>query len=264
MLQTKIQWTDTTINFWMGCRKVSDGCKYCYMYRDKERYGQDPFTVVRVSAATIMNILKSLKDFSKIFTCSWSDFFIEYADVWRADDWKVIKAHPLHQWHILTKRPERIRECLPDDWGDGYDNVWIGVSIENQKVALPRLKALIEVPAAVKFVSAEPLLEPVDLMLDKCITGDEQEHSIDWVIIGGESGNEVGKYLYRPCEIEWIEDIIQQCKNAQVPVFVKQLGTHLKHKLKLSDRHGGDIDEWPAALKIREFPLTVSYCPVQL
>ena len=78
--------------------------------------------------------------------------------------------------------------------------------------------------------------------------------SEDWVIVGGESGNETGLYRYRECKLEWIESIIDQCRSAGVPVFVKQLGTHLKKKLKLSDRHGGNIDEWQDHLRIREFP----------
>ena len=78
---------------------------------------------------------------------------------------------------------------------------------------------------------------------------------IDWVIIGGESGNDTGKYRYRPCELEWIESIINQCNKFRIPVFVKQLGTHLAKEMKLSDRHGGNIDEFPEHLQIRQFPI---------
>ena len=79
-------------------------------------------------------------------------------------------------------------------------------------------------------------------------------HGIDWVIVGGESGNDVGKYKYRPCEIKWIEDIIAACKYVHIPVFVKQVGTHLAKELGISDRHGGNFDEFPASIKFREFP----------
>lgn len=253
--QTKIQWTDATVNFWTGCKKVSAGCKYCYMYRDKERYGKDPSEVVLVSDKTIFSILKKLTAPSRIFTCSWSDFFIEEADQWRDKAWQIIKDYPQHQWQILTKRPERINECLPADWGNGYENVWLGVTVENQVSANERIWQLIDTPAKVKFVSAEPLLEEVDLWMDKCLTGNFLEDKIDWVIVGGESGNDTGKYLYRPCKLEWIESIVNQCIQNKVPVFVKQMGTHLTKELKMSDRHGGNIDEFPQHLRIRQFPV---------
>src|SRR5690349_7168633 len=120
--KTKIQWADSTVNFWHGCHKVSEGCKFCYMFRDKQRYGQDPEIVVRAKAASFDKALH-WKDPRRIFTCSWSDFFIEDADAWRADAWEIIRHTPQPTWLILTKRPERIAECLPPDWGAGYKNV---------------------------------------------------------------------------------------------------------------------------------------------
>jgi protein gp37 len=81
--------------------------------------------------------------------------------------------------------------------------------------------------------------------------------AFDWVIVGGESGNENGKYKYRPCELEWIESIVNQCQRNDIPVFVKQLGTFLSKQLKLSDRHGGNINDWPANLQVRQFPTTL-------
>jgi protein gp37 len=83
--------------------------------------------------------------------------------------------------------------------------------------------------------------------------------NIDWIIIGGESGHDTGKYRYRPCKIEWIELLVNQCREADVPVFVKQLGTHISKEMKLGDRHGGNIDEFPEHLRIREFPKIKSH-----
>jgi protein gp37 len=129
---TDISWTDATINFWQGCRKISPGCKFCYMFRDKEtRFGQDGNVIAKVSDRTINKTLKALTKPSKIFTCSWSDFFIKEADEWRDDAWKIIRDNPQHQWQILTKRPENIENHLPKNWGYGYENVWLGVSIED-------------------------------------------------------------------------------------------------------------------------------------
>ena len=116
--------------------------------------------------------------------------------------------------------------------------------------------------ARIKFLSLEPLHGPVNLeaAMWHCETLDVDFHclpGIDWVIVGGESGNENGQYRYRECKIEWIESIIDQCHRNHIPVFVKQLGTHLAKQLKLSDRHGGDINEWPEHLRVREFPREV-------
>lgn len=253
---SKIQWTDATYNPWHGCKKVSEGCKFCYMYRDKERYKADPTLVLR-SKTKFYDPL-SWKEPRLVFTCSWSDFFIEEADPWRAEVWEIIKATPHLTYQILTKRPERIKECLPEDWGQGYPNVWLGVSVENQK-ATGRMITLLDIPAAVRFISAEPLLGPLDLgAVKKYFALLDTEFYVlpafDWVIVGGESGNEVGKYQYRPAELAWFESIIHVCKANNVPVFFKQTGTHLAKELKLVDRHGGWFDELPPTLQIREFP----------
>ncbi len=248
---SKIQWTDATWNPWHGCKKVSDGCKYCYMYRDKERYGQDPTKVLR-SKDNFLVPLK-WKEPRLIFTCSWSDFFIDEADAWRKEAWAIIKATPQHTYQILTKRPERILGCLPDDWGNGYDNVWLGISAENQEQYDIRYWALRAVPAIIKFISIEPLLGIV--MLGGAVyQWDGWSNGVDWVIVGGESGNDTGNYRYRPCDVNWISGIVEQCDREGVPVFVKQLGTHLAKGHGLKDRHGGDINEFPKNLRIREMP----------
>lgn len=242
--KTKIQWAQSSWNPWHGCKKVSPGCKFCYMYRDKERWKQDPTTVLR-SKSGFRDPLK-WKEPKLIFTCSWSDWFIEEADEWRDEAWEIIKNTPHHTYQILTKRPERIKDCLPDDWGDGYPNVWLGVSAENSSF-LTRVIHLNEVPAKVRFLSAEPLIDTLYgwkylYQIDHYLSN----NMLDWVIVGGESGNENGKYQYRPCNIEWIQSIVDSCKSYRVPVFVKQLGTYLSKDYMLKDRHGGDIDEWIA------------------
>lgn len=246
---TKIQWTDATVNFWIGCRKVSDGCKNCYLFRMLLRFGKDPKLIWRTSDATFKAALK-WKQGKKIFTNSWSDFFIEDADQWRDEAWEIIKATKQHTWQILTKRPERILEHLPADWGNGYENVWLGVSIENEK-NMDRLKLLSEVPAKVKFLSVEPLLEEIDFMKEK-----ELMKNIDWVIVGGESGNKTGKYKFRECKVGWIKRIIDDMKNLDIPVFVKQVGTYLATEMNLNDKKfGGDMKEWPKQIRLRKFPV---------
>lgn len=268
--KTAIQWTDATLNFWTGCKKVSDGCKYCYMYRDKERYGKDPAEVVEVSIKTINKILKDLdRQWAErmilaaktgtpakpilIFTCSWSDFFIEEADAWRGKAWDIIRARPHFIWQILTKRPENILSRLPEDWGQGWGNVWLGVSIENNR-SLHRLVTMSQVPAQTRFISFEPLLYALYF--------EAEEKSIlktlfHWAIIGGESGNDNGAYRYRPCEVPWIEKLIEDLQQVNVAPFVKQLGTYTAKKLELKDRHGGDWTEWPENLRVRQFPFNI-------
>jgi protein gp37 len=249
--QSKIQWTGPTWNPWHGCQKVSAGCKFCYMFRDKERYGQKP-TLVMQSKTKFNDPLK-WKEPQLIFTCSWSDWFIEEADAWRPEAWEIIKNTPQHTYQILTKRPERIKDCLPPDWGDGYPNVWLGVSVESNEEK-QRLKILSEIPARIRFISAEPLIGELDLedIEDVIAT------TYHWLIIGGESGNNTGKYRFRECELQWVENLINQGKSLGLDVFVKQLGTHLGQIMKMKDRYGGNINEWPLELRVRQFPEDVS------
>lgn len=261
---SKISWTDHTVNFWTGCRKVSAGCKYCYMYRDQERYGKNPTDVLQVKQSTINKVLKNAKAGDKIFTCSWSDFFIEEADLWRDWAWGIIRDNPQFVWQILTKRPERILECLPKDWGEGWSHVWLGVSVENQQEANNRIPKLIAIPAKVRWLSMEPLLEEVSLRyiclkrpMERIIdvfAGASDKSPIDWIVLGGESGNDNGKYKYRPCYIDWFMLIIDQARYADVPIWFKQTGTYLSKTLCLKDRSGANIDELPPILQLQQLP----------
>lgn len=202
---SQIEWTEATWNPWHGCRKVSPGCAHCYMYRDKIRYGQDPSRVVQ--GKTTFQLPLKWKKPRVIFTCSWSDFFIEDADEWRPAAWEIIRSTPQHTYQILTKRPERIAEHLPKRWP--LPNVWLGVSVENQYYYW-RISVLRQIPAAVRFLSLEPLLAAMpELPLE----------GISWVIVGGESGARC-----RPVKSEWICQIRDRCGVAGVPFFFKQWG----------------------------------------
>jgi hypothetical protein len=124
--------------------------------------------------------------------------------------WDLIRATPFLDWQILTKRPGNFRRFLPKDWGDGYSNVWLGVTAENRKDALLRIPILQSTPAAIRFVSGEPLLEDL---------GDLDLTGIDWMIVGGESGRKA-----RPFDVTWATGLIERCKLQRVKVFMKQLG----------------------------------------
>lgn len=256
---SNIQWTDSTWNVARGCSKVNDDCKFCYMMRDGEKYGYDGKMVQKTK--TVFNLpLKYKKAKSEVwkgrpllFTSSLTDFFHKDIDSFRQEAWDIIRKCPHLIFQILTKRPERIIECLPPDWKDGWENVWLGVSAGSQPNYDKMIYAFNNVPSKIKFLSAEPLHGEIVLHGSR----DEWDFwnlIFDWIIIGGESGNQSGNYRYRPCDLKWIEQILEQCQNNNIPVFIKQLGTHLAKELKLSDRHGGDILEFPSSLQIRQFP----------
>lgn len=260
---SKIQWTDATWNIARGCSKVDQDCRFCYMYRqslNKTRY--DPGAVIRTK--TVFNLPLTIKEPSKIFTSSLTDFFHEDIDSYRHEAWDIIRRCPQHTFQILTKRPERINEHLPEFWDEIRGHVWLGTSIGSQ-AAMERMDCLtVPISPGVRFLSLEPLHGPIDLGLNRQVDfGHKGGDLLDWVIIGGESGNDNGKYRYRPCEIEWIEKIIADCRAWNIPVFVKQLGTHLAKQMGLKDRHGGNMEEWPEHLRIREFPLTLPLPTIQ-
>ena len=236
---TAIGWTNATWNPWQGCTKVSEGCDNCYMFRDKTRYGQNPKIVVR-SKTTFKAPLK-WKEPALVFTCSWSDWFHKTADPWRDEAWQIVKDTPHLTYQILTKRPGRIARHLPTDWGDGYPNVWLGVSVEAEQTA-HRIAVLRDTPARVRFLSAEPLIGPLDL--------DRRLNGIHWVIVGGESGP-----ACRPMDLAWARNIREECKAQGAAFFLKQLGgnpdarAHYKAVLD-----GQTYTEFPAASAGREAP----------
>ena len=168
----------------------------------------------------------------RVFTCSMSDFFHPGADDWRAEAWDVIKSCDQLDWLILTKRPGLITDRLPADWGDGYQNVWLGVTVETSDY-LSRIDLLSAIPAAIRFVSAEPLLEQIDFRpyLPK----------IDWIITGCE---QAGKDDRRPMDLDWVRIIQEDCEAAGVPHFFKQYyaGSELRKNGILDGFHR---QEWP-------------------
>jgi len=239
----------------------------CYMMREGDRFKYDGRIVKRTAPATFNMPLKYKGTKSEawggrplVFTSSLTDFFHPEIDSFRHEAWDIIRKCPHLIFQILTKHPERILEHLPADWGDGWENVWLGTSVENQERAEERVPLLCQVPAKVRFLSCEPLLSPLNLGLLGTAPKDWGHGYvgiytlIHWVIVGGESGNEIGKWGYRPCEGHWIGEIIQQCKRAGVPVFIKQMGTYLGKKMGMKVRHGSDINEFPEEFAVREFP----------
>jgi protein gp37 len=204
---TGIDWTDRTWNPWQGCHPIATGCAHCYMHREKRRYGQDPGTVVRSKPPTFNQpVSKKWAEPAKVFVCSWSDFFIEEADLWRDEAWDIMRRASHLTYQIPTKRPGRIAQCLPDDWGDGWPNVWIGASASTQA----DLEGIVPYMDVVRWLSLEPLVGPIHFRL--------QALRAEWVVVGAESGPS-----RRRCDDKWVRDIVGQCGAAGIPCFVKQI-----------------------------------------
>ena len=241
---TKIQWTEKTWNPWYGCDKVSPGCKFCYMYRENIR---DPGKVQR--SKTKFDEPLTWNKTQLVFTCSWSDFFHQDADQWRDEVWRIIKRTPHLTYQVLTKRIDRVMAQLPDDWGDGYPNVWLGVSTENEELTYSRVTTLLQIPSKLRFISAEPLIEGVVSDRTKALIKE-----LDWVIIGGESGHDFPPHKYRPMELRWAADLLDFCLTEGVATFMKQLGTYQAKQMKLWDNHGGIPEDWPQEFQVRQMP----------
>lgn len=222
MKNSRIEWTDHTWNPWYGCKKVSAGCKYCYMYRDMARTPFDPHIVTRAKPATFNKPLH-WKEPARVFTCSWSDFWIEEADHWREEALQIMADSPHLTFQILTKRPERILDWLDEAcWPvsgcpigiNGLpSNIWMGISAENQEQYIRRIAYLMEIPCHIRFISMEPLLGPIYFSFKG------REKKIDWIIAGGESGLNA-----RPMHPHWARIIRDQCLDNNIPFFFKQWG----------------------------------------
>lgn len=210
-MKTGVQWADRSLGFWFGCLKVSQGCRNCYAARAMKRYGKK-FEIL--TKAKGFNKPLRWKGPARIFVNPWSDFFLDEAfdRGWVDQAWEIIRRTPDLTYMVLTKRADNIKDMLPDDWDweNGWDNVWLGVSIENDD-SLWRLEFLDAVAAKVKFVSYEPALEYVDFTT--------YSPAIDWLIAGGESGPG-----YRPANPHWFRRVQADCFKNEIPFFFKQFG----------------------------------------
>lgn len=210
-------------NPWHGCHKISPGCKHCYVYRRDAEFGKNSNIVTR-TAKFDYPVQKNRKgeyklknDGHGVFTCGTSDFFIEEADIWRGEAWSFIKERKDLNFLIITKRIHRFLHELPHDWGDGYDNVTIGCTCENQSRTDYRMPIFLDMPIKHRFIIHEPMLEKI------CIEKYLETEKIEKVVCGGESGNDA-----RVCDYAWILDIMMQCMKHDVAFHFKQTGTYFK------------------------------------
>ncbi|HXV11452.1 MAG TPA: phage Gp37/Gp68 family protein [Burkholderiales bacterium] len=216
--RSSIEWTEMTWNPVTGCTKISPGCKHCYAETMAMRLvamGSPRYlNGFRVTLQEdVVDLPRRWRAPRTIFVNSMSDLFhSEIPDEFIERVFKTMNECPQHQFQVLTKRADRVVELAERfDW---TPNIWMGVSVENQKYAIRAVK-LSQVPASVRFLSVEPMLGPIEEL---------PLRGIHWVIVGGESGRGA-----RPIELEWVKDVFRQCRDANVPFFFKQWGGVRKH-----------------------------------
>lgn len=250
-----IEWTDHTFNTHWGCSKVSPGCDNCYaetlakrllphlslwdVAGDRRTFGMDHWreplrwnkkAANDLNAGELLNARRP-----RVFCNSMSDVFDNHPDIAAVRErlWGLIRATPHLDWLILTKRIGNAKTMLPWDWGSGYKNVWLGISVVNHEEAVRDIHKLVSTPAWIHFLSCEPLLGPIDASF----------YGIDWVIVGGESGSKS-----RPMEWQWARGIVRRCQTRGIPVFMKQ-GSQ-------ADSPGFKVfTSFPPDLQIRQWPM---------
>lgn len=283
---SEIAWTDGTFNPWWGCVRVSPGCVHCYAEAFAKRTGNAVWGTQAPRRffgdkhwAEPLKWNRAAEKAGKrmrVFCASMADVFEDRDDLkpHRERLWALINDTPWLDWQLLTKRPENIMPM----WNDALKRCWVGTTVESQE-QVRRALYLLDLDVTVRFLSIEPMLGTVDLseveyvapappygpgvwanVLTGHIIGPDEvlDRKVDWVIVGGESGNGA-----RYCDINWIRSIVQQCNEAGTAVFVKQLGRRpfesadgaeaLLVRLP-KDLKGGDMAEWPEDLRVREFP----------
>lgn len=203
---------------WRGCHKYSEGCKYCYIHKGDAKRGVDTGSIVKLDGFDApvkrnKNGEYRMKGGQLVYLCFSTDFLIEEADPWRAQCWAMIKQRPDLRFLFLTKRIERFMRCIPDDWNDGYENVTVGCTVENQKRADERLKVFSALPIKHKNIICQPLLEEINI--EPYLDG------VELVVVGGESDRDA-----RPLHFDWVLSIREQCIRKGVHFEFRQCGTH--------------------------------------
>lgn len=265
-----IEWTHHTFNPWIGCTKVSPACDHCYAEHWDKRFKGERWGAKADRTRTKTwskpfrwdKLAREAGERHRVFCASLADVFDNHKSIepkWREALWYTITNTPNLDWLLLTKRPQNIKRYLPDDWGGGYPNVWLGTTVENQDEAERRIPHLLNVPAALHFVSCEPLLGPLELRCIAGMTEDEDgrfscwwdamtciayddggeeiscnhdlPNQIGWVIAGGESGRD-----FRPVDPNWFRSLRDQCDDAGVPFLFKQWDGKNQREIKAMGR----------------------------
>jgi len=251
---SSIEWTDHTFNPWWGCVKVSPGCEHCYAENLSARYGHLVWGPAKTTTRRLFGdshwhepiqwnaAAERERVRKRVFCASMADIFEPHPQLVAARMrlFQLIETTKWLDWLILTKRPENIREMLPETWlGQPRPNVWFGTSVEDRRRALERIPVLTGIPAQVRFLSCEPLLGPL---------GPLDLSAIDWVIVGGESGHGA-----RRMDPSWATAIRNQCEQAGASFFFKQAGSMLAAQWGMTGK-GHDFGRIPVELRVRDFP----------
>ncbi len=233
-------------NPWHGCKRVSTGCLNCYVYRMDSMIGRDSSIVEKTQAfayATAKNRYGEYKlssTESPVYVCLSSDFFIEEADEWRQEIWDMIHTRSDVHFKIITKRIDRFMQCIPENWQDGYENVTIVCTCENQKMTDKRLPLFLTLPVRHREIIHEPMLERIEIETYL------QSRKIEAVTCGGESGKNA-----RLCDYEWILHTRAQCVRQNVSFCFKQTGEnfgkdgriyHIDRKYQIPQARKAEID----------------------
>lgn len=213
-------------NPWHGCHRVSEGCRNCYVYRIDGRHGRESGAVT-LNSDFLLPLRHSrggwkIESGERVYTCFSSDFLIEEADAWRGEVWKMMHRRSDLHFIFFTKRIERLQAVLPPDWGEGYENVTVGCTCENQARANERLPIFLSLPIMHRTIICEPLLGQIDLRpyLDRT--------KIESVSVGGESGDDA-----RECDFAWVMELHNACKAAGVRFSYHQTGALLRRDGRL-------------------------------
>lgn len=205
-------------NPWRGCHRHSEGCRYCYIHKGDAKRGMDTEHIIKTDhfyapVAKNKSGTYKMKSGQTVYLCFSTDFLIEDADIWRTECWQMIRERSDLHFLFLTKRIERFMDCIPKDWNEGYDNVTVGCTVENQDRANYRLSIFNELPIKHKNIICQPLIEKIDLSpyLD----------NIELVVVGGESDKNA-----RPLDYAWVLFIREQCILHKVHFEFRQCGTH--------------------------------------
>ncbi len=233
-------------NPWHGCKKCSPGCENCYVYRRDAQFGKDSSIVEKTASfdlpirRTRQGDYKLQPDGEPVYTCMTSDFLVPDADAWRGEIWEMIRERSDLEFIIITKRIQRFWDCIPSDWGEGYPNVSITCTCENQEKADERLPLFIKMPIRHKRITHEPMLG--EIHIEPYLASGQ----IESVICGGESGEQA-----RLCDYNWILSIREQCMRYQVNFHFKQTGAlfrkdgrvyHVARKNQISQAYKAHID----------------------
>lgn len=253
---SNISWCHHTFNPWIGCSKVSEGCKFCYAENWDKRYNEGehwgPGAPRRITSKANWNqprkwnkLAVERNERQRVFCASLADVFDNEApEEARTNLWSLAEELTNLDWLFLTKRPQNIVKMVPANWVQNpLKNVWYGTSVENN-VVRDRIKILADIPAAIRFISGEPLIGNIEYP--------DEFKAINWMIFGGESHDNAE--TARPIDLNWIRQGIEVCRSVGVTPFVKQLGSNWAAVSKAFSRAGSNPSEWPEDLRIQEFP----------